>query len=143
MNSGSVRRGAVVAANRIPFARSNTAYADASNQEMLTATLRTLVEKTGLGGERLGEVAGGAIMKHARDWNLVRECVLSSGLAPSTPAFRRPARRSKAAPPRARRVSRPPRVPASTRVGNADLSEPRLPSQSWSEIRRQNRRKDR
>lgn len=87
MNSGSIQRVAIVAANRIPFARSNTAYADVSNKEMLTFTLRTLVEKTGLNGERLGEVVGGAVIKHTRDWNLVRECVLSSGLAAATPAY--------------------------------------------------------
>ena len=87
MMVGSVRRVAVVAANRIPFARSNSSYARLSNQTMLVATLRGLVEKTQLQGERLGEVVGGAVMKHARDWNLVRECVLSSGLSPATPAF--------------------------------------------------------
>lgn len=81
------RRVAIVAAQRIPFARSNTAYADVSNQDMLTFTLKALVEKTGLAGQRLGEVVGGAVMKHARDWNLVRECVLGSGLSPATPAY--------------------------------------------------------
>jgi acetyl-CoA C-acetyltransferase len=84
---GSVRKVAIVGANRIPFARSNTAYAALSNQQMLTTVLRGLVDKYHLHGERLGEVAGGAVMKHARDWNLVRECVLSSGLSPQTPAY--------------------------------------------------------
>ena len=87
MTSSSVRRVAIVAANRIPFARSGTAYAKHSNRTLLTATLRGLVEKTRLQGDRLGEVAGGAVMKHARDWNLIRECVLSSGLSPQTPAY--------------------------------------------------------
>jgi acetyl-CoA C-acetyltransferase len=87
MNGGPPRKVAVVAANRIPFARSNTAYAQLSNQEMLTATLRGLVDKCRLQGETLGEVAGGAVMKHSRDWNLVRECVLSSGLSAATPAY--------------------------------------------------------
>lgn len=81
------RRVAIVAAQRIPFARSNTAYADASNQDMLTFTLKALVDKTGLAGQRLSEVVGGAVMKRARDWNLVRECVLGSGLSPATPAY--------------------------------------------------------
>lgn len=81
------RRVAIVGANRIPFARSNTAYAQLSNKTMLTDTLRGLVEKHRLQGELLGEVVGGAVMKHSRDWNLVRECVLSSGLNPNTPAF--------------------------------------------------------
>lgn len=83
----SVRKVAIVASDRIPFCRSNTAYSDQTNQGMLTQTLKNLVEKTSLHGERLGEVAGGAIIKHARDFNLVRESVLSSGLAPETPAY--------------------------------------------------------
>jgi acetyl-CoA C-acetyltransferase len=87
MNYGALRRVAIVGANRIPFARSNTAYARLSNQDMLTATLQGLVNKCRLRGETLGEVAGGAVMKHSRDWNLVRECVLSSGLSPATPAY--------------------------------------------------------
>ncbi|MBV1776266.1 acetyl-CoA C-acetyltransferase [Burkholderiaceae bacterium DAT-1] len=87
MLTGSIKRVAIVAANRIPFARSNTAYAELSNMTMLTDTLKGLVEKTGLQGVRLGEVVGGAVMKHSRDWNMVREAVLSSGLDPATPAF--------------------------------------------------------
>lgn len=87
MLTGRVRRVAIVAANRIPFARSHTAYADASNQDMLTFTLQGLVNKAGLAGERLGEVVGGAVMKHSRDWNLVRESVLGSELSPATPAY--------------------------------------------------------
>lgn len=77
----------VVGGNRIPFARSNTAYADASNLDMLTAALDGLVARFGLAGQRLGEVAGGAVLKHARDFNLVRDAVLGSALAPETPAF--------------------------------------------------------
>ena len=73
--------------SRTPFARSGTAYAKLSNKTMLTDTLRGLVEKCRLEGVRLGEVAGGAVMKHASDWNLVRECVLGSGLDPRTPAY--------------------------------------------------------
>ena len=87
MNGGPPRKVAVVGANRIPFARSNTAYAKLSNHDMLTATLRGLVDKCRLQGETLGEVVGGAVMKHSRDWNLVRECVLSSGLSAATPAY--------------------------------------------------------
>lgn len=82
-----VRRVAIIGGNRIPFARSNTAYSTASNQEMLTATLQGLVQRFNLKDERLGEVAGGAVMKHSRDFNLVRESVLDSGLAPETPAY--------------------------------------------------------
>ncbi|HWU21166.1 MAG TPA: acetyl-CoA C-acyltransferase, partial [Nocardioides sp.] len=85
--ANSVRRAAVIGGNRIPFARSNGAYATASNQEMLTAALDGLVERFGLEGERIGEVAGGAVLKHARDFNLVRESVLSTRLAPETAAI--------------------------------------------------------
>jgi acetyl-CoA C-acetyltransferase len=83
----TIRRVAILGGNRIPFARSNTVYAKASNQEMLTATLQGLVDRFDLHGERLGDVAAGAVMKHSRDFNLVRECVLSTTLSPQTPAF--------------------------------------------------------
>lgn len=83
----SIRRVAILGGNRIPFARSNTAYARATNQEMLTAAIQGLADRTQLHGQRLGDVAGGAVMKHSRDFNLVRETVLSTTLAPETPAF--------------------------------------------------------
>jgi acetyl-CoA C-acetyltransferase len=83
----SVRDAVVVGGNRIPFSRAGKKYADASNQEMFTAALEGLVARFGLQGERLGEVVGGAVLKHSRDFNLVRESVLGSSLAPSTPAF--------------------------------------------------------
>ncbi|TML97535.1 MAG: acetyl-CoA C-acetyltransferase [Actinobacteria bacterium] len=81
------RRVAIVGGTRIPFARSNSAYANASNQDMLTAALDGLVARFGLEGERLGEFAAGAVLKHSRDFNLARECVLGSRLAPETPAY--------------------------------------------------------
>jgi len=83
----TIRRVAIIGGNRIPFTRSNTAYAHASNQQMLTAALQGLIDRFGLHGERLGDVAAGAVMKHARDFNLVRESVLSTTLAHETPAF--------------------------------------------------------
>jgi acetyl-CoA C-acetyltransferase len=82
-----VRRVAIVGGARIPFARGMGAYADVGNQEMLTAALTGLVRRFGLDGVRLGEVAGGAVMKHSAQWNLVRESVLGSGLAAETPAL--------------------------------------------------------
>jgi acetyl-CoA C-acetyltransferase len=85
MNSN--RRVAVLGGIRIPFARQNGPYARASNQDMLTATIDALVGKFGLEGETLGEVAAGAVLKHSRDFNLVRECVLGSKLASETPAY--------------------------------------------------------
>ncbi|MCE9514898.1 MAG: acetyl-CoA C-acetyltransferase [Mycobacterium sp.] len=81
------RRVAVLGGNRIPFARSDGAYALASNQDMFTATLSGLVERFGLQDQRLGAVIGGAVLKHSRDFNLMRECVLGSPLSPDTPAF--------------------------------------------------------
>ncbi len=82
----SPRRVAVLGGNRIPFARSNSVYADASNQDMLTAAIDGLAVRFGLEGERLGEVVAGAVLKHSRDFNLTRESVLGSKLAPETPA---------------------------------------------------------
>ncbi len=82
----TTRRVAVLGGNRIPFARSNSAYSAASNQDMLTATIDGLVTRFGLEGERLGEVVAGAVLKHARDFNLTRESVLGSKLSPETPA---------------------------------------------------------
>jgi len=82
-----LRRVAIVGSARIPFARSNTAYAEASNQDMLTAALSALIAKFGLRGEKLGEVAAGAVIKHSRDWNLTREATQGAGLHPHTPAY--------------------------------------------------------
>jgi acetyl-CoA C-acetyltransferase len=81
------RRVAIVGGCRIPFARSNTAYAEASNQEMLTAALQGLVDRFELHGERLGEVVAGAVLKHSRDMQLTRETVLSTTLGHDTPAY--------------------------------------------------------
>src|SRR5436305_10303489 len=83
----STRRVAVLGGIRIPFARQNGPYAKASNQDMFTATLDALTERFGLQGEVLGEVSAGAVLKHSRDFNLTRECVLGSKLAPETPAY--------------------------------------------------------
>ncbi len=81
------RRAVVLGGNRIPFARQNGPYANASNQDMLTVALDGLVSRFGLQGEAMGEVAAGAVLKHPRDFNLTRESVLGSALAPQTPAY--------------------------------------------------------
>ena len=81
------RRVAIVGGVRIPFVRGNGAYAQVGNQEMLTATLRGVVERYGLQGQRLDDVAAGAVMKHSSQWNLTRESVLGSGLAAETPGL--------------------------------------------------------
>jgi acetyl-CoA C-acetyltransferase len=83
----SVRRVAILGGNRIPFARSDSAYAHASNHDMLTVALDGLIERLHLEGERLGEVVAGAVLKHSRDRDLTREAVLSTRLAPETPAY--------------------------------------------------------
>jgi acetyl-CoA C-acetyltransferase len=82
-----LRDAVVIGGNRIPFARSNGTYAHASNQDMLTAAMEGAVGRFGLEGERLGEVAAGATLKHARDFNLARESVMGSRLDPHTPAY--------------------------------------------------------
>jgi acetyl-CoA C-acetyltransferase len=83
----NTRRVAIVGGVRIPFVRGNGAYAQVGNQEMLTATLRGVVERYGLQGQRLDDVAAGAVMKHSSQWNLTRESVLGSGLAAETPGL--------------------------------------------------------
>lgn len=81
------RRVGVIGGVRIPFCRNNTAYADVGNFGMSVKVLGALVERFGLHGVELGEVAAGAVIKHSADWNLAREAVLSSGLAPTTPGI--------------------------------------------------------
>ena len=86
MQTLNTQRVAIVGGQRIPFCRANTNYAKASNHEMMAATLRALVERYELRGQKIGDVVLGAVLKHSRDFNLAREAVLSSGLAPETPA---------------------------------------------------------
>ena len=81
------RRAAILGGNRSPFARSNSRYAHAGNQDMLTAALDGLAARFTLQGQRLGEVAAGAVLKHSRDFNLTRESVLGSSLSAETPAY--------------------------------------------------------
>jgi acetyl-CoA C-acetyltransferase len=83
----SPRRVAIIGGARIPFARGNGAYAQVGNQEMLTAALRGVVEHFGLRGQRMDDVAAGAVMKHSSQWNLTRESVFDSGLAAETPGL--------------------------------------------------------
>ncbi|BCT88879.1 acetyl-CoA C-acetyltransferase [Acinetobacter variabilis] len=87
MSQNTVRRVAIIGGNRIPFARSNGAYFTASNTDMFTAALNGMVERFNLQGQRLGEVVAGAVLKHSRDFNMTRECVLNTALAPETPAY--------------------------------------------------------
>ena len=50
MTPAAPRRAVVLGGNRIPFARSDSAYAKATNQDMLTAALDGLVERFDLAG---------------------------------------------------------------------------------------------
>jgi acetyl-CoA C-acetyltransferase len=86
LHTTAARKVAIVGYNRIPFARQNTAYTQASNQDMMVATLNGLIERYGLQGQLLGEVVGGAVIKHSSEFNLMRESVLSTSLDPATPA---------------------------------------------------------
>ena len=83
----TLRKVAIVGSARIPFCRSNTLYADLSNLDMLTTTLNGLVDKYKLSGAHIDEVIGGAVVSHSKDWNLAREAVLGTKLAPSTPGI--------------------------------------------------------
>ena len=83
----TLKRVGVIGGVRIPFCRNNTAYADVGNFGMSVKVLGSLVERYGLHGVELGEVAMGAVIKHSSEWNLAREAVLSSGLKPTTPAI--------------------------------------------------------
>lgn len=85
-NSTNLRKVAIVGYSRIPFARQFTNYATASNQDMMVAAINGLIDKYRLAGMQLGEVAGGAVIKHSREINLMRECVLHTSLDPKTPA---------------------------------------------------------
>ncbi|MSR09052.1 MAG: acetyl-CoA C-acetyltransferase [Gammaproteobacteria bacterium] len=87
MHYHAPRRVAIIGGRRIPFCRANTSYVHQSNQDLMTAALQAVVDAFKLKGERLGDVSLGAVIKHSRDWNLARECVLGTALAPETPAF--------------------------------------------------------
>jgi len=86
LNDKQSRRVAIVGYNRIPFARQNTFYTQANNQNMMTAVLNGLIDRYKLQGQLLGEVAGGAVIKSSLDLNLMRECVLDTSLDKRTPA---------------------------------------------------------
>jgi acetyl-CoA C-acetyltransferase len=83
----TARRIAILGGARIPFARQNTNYVEASNLQMLSAALKGVVDRFGLQGQRVGEVAAGAVLKHSRDANISREALLDSGLSPQTPGY--------------------------------------------------------
>ncbi|MEO7589091.1 MAG: acetyl-CoA C-acetyltransferase [Arachnia sp.] len=81
-----LRNAVVVGGNRTPFTKAGGRFAAASAQDLLTSALDGLVARFGLGGQQLGQVTAGAVLKHTRDFNLTRESVLGSALSPHTPA---------------------------------------------------------
>ncbi len=83
----NLRRVAIIGGVRIPFCRSNTLYSDYNNQQLLTGALQGLVDRYGLKGTHVDEVVGGAVVTHSRDWNIARETVIGTTLAPSTPGI--------------------------------------------------------
>ncbi|PZF74163.1 acetyl-CoA C-acetyltransferase [Taibaiella soli] len=86
LSNGTSRKVAIVGYNRIPFAKNNTNYVTASNQDMMTAALNGLIDRYRLQGQLMGEVAGGAVIKHSWNLNLMRECVMGTALDQNTPA---------------------------------------------------------
>src|SRR4030095_13773202 len=87
MAEAKMRRVAVLGGSRIPFCRSHTAYAEINNLYMLIGTLGGLVDRFSLHGAHIDEVVGGAVVTHAKDWNLAREAVIGSAPAPTTPGI--------------------------------------------------------
>ena len=83
----TIKKVAILGGNRIPFARSNGAYADASNIDMLSSALDGLVSRFDLADKEIGEVVAGTVLKHSRDLNLTREALLNTRLSPTTPTY--------------------------------------------------------
>lgn len=77
----------ILGSARIPFVKSLTKYNDIPLQALMTTTLQALVSKMNLDNQILGDVALGAIISSAQNWNLARECVLGTSLHPHTPAY--------------------------------------------------------
>lgn len=76
----------IIAGKRIPFMRSGTQYLGLPLRELMKPAMDALVTELKLEGKEVGEVALGAVNKHAYDFSLARECVMDSKLSPSTPA---------------------------------------------------------
>ncbi len=87
MASKELRRVAIVGGVRTPFCRSHTMYGDLTNLEMLTTVLQGLTDKFSLSSTHIDEVVAGAVVTHAKDWNLAREAVVGTTLAASTPGI--------------------------------------------------------
>ncbi len=66
--------------------KSSTSYMGLSLRELIKPAMDELVKDLNLEGKELGEVAMGAVNKHAYDFALAREIVMDSKLSPTTPA---------------------------------------------------------
>ncbi len=83
----TLRKVAVIGGVRTPFCRGNTGYDDLTNLDLMIAALNGLVEKFGLEGQHIDEVVGGAVVTHAKDFNLTREAVIGTKLREDTPGI--------------------------------------------------------
>lgn len=77
----------ILSSSRIPFAKSQTSYNDTSRKELMLGALNGLIDRCNLKGQLMDDVALGALMNSSADWNLARECVLSTSLHPDSPAY--------------------------------------------------------
>src|SRR5262245_39812064 len=77
----------VLGSARVPFAKSQTTYADVTRKDLMSASLKALVKVFRLEGRLMGDVAVGAVVNSAGDFNLARECVLDTDLDPNTPGY--------------------------------------------------------
>ena len=77
----------VLGSARIPFVKSQTTYSSVTRKDLMVASLNALVDKYNLKGKLLGDVALGAVMNSSLNFNLARECVLSTQLHPDTPGY--------------------------------------------------------
>ena len=87
MAKNKTRPVAILGGVRTPFCRSNTAYQDETNLSLLGSAMDGLVDQYHLRGKEIGEVVGGAVVTHAKDWNMAREVTVATKLAPRTPAI--------------------------------------------------------
>lgn len=77
----------ILGSQRVPFTKSFTHYKDVTTEDLMLASLKSLVARYALQDVQLGEVALGAVIKSSFDWNLARECALKCGIHPYTPGY--------------------------------------------------------
>jgi acetyl-CoA C-acetyltransferase len=77
----------ILGSARIPFVKSQTAYARATRKELMVGALNALVASHGLKGRLIDDTALGAVMNGVLDFNLARESVLETELHPESPGY--------------------------------------------------------